>query len=192
MADESQHAMILMILEKIKALILNYLTGLFIALTIIGAMNAIGLKILGIEHGIFLGFLAGFLNIIPYIGSFIGASLPIIMALIYKDSMWYAVGVFLIFMFNQFIDNNITTPSVVGGYVRINSLATIFAVIVGGMIWGVAGMILFIPMLGIFKIFCDNIETLKPLSIILSDDGEDQNSIFKKIFQFFKKKKITN
>jgi len=192
LTNESNHETILSIINKVKQLVLQYLTGLFIALSILGAMNAIGLKILGIEHGIFLGFLAGFLNIIPYIGSFIGGALPVIMALIYKDNIWYAVGVLAIFMFNQFIDNNITTPRVVGGYVRINSLATIIAVIIGGMIWGVGGMILFIPLLGIFKIFCDNIETLHPLSILLSEDEEAGDSFIKKFTDWFKKKKITS
>lgn len=193
--EKDQHEKVILILDKVKSLVLHYLTGLLIALTIIGLMNAIGLMVLGIKHGLFLGLLAGFLNIIPYVGSFIGASLPIIMALIYKDSIWYAVGVLAIFMFNQFIDNNITTPSVVGGHVRINSLATIFIVIIGGMIWGVAGMILFIPLLGIFKILCDNVEALHPLSILLSDDEEGDNffsKLFKKIKASFQKKKITN
>lgn len=191
LVDKEEHQTAIKIIEKVKDLVLHYLTGLLIALTIIGVMNAVGLTILGIKHGIFLGLLAGFLNIIPYIGSFIGAGLPIIMALIYKDSMWYAVGVLAIFMFNQFIDNNITTPNVVGGHVKLNSLATIFIVIIGGMIWGVAGMVLFIPVLGIFKILCDNIDSLKPLSILLSDEESEGENIFTKTFKKLKEK-ITN
>lgn len=189
--EKDKHEKVILILDKVKSLILHYLTGLLIALSIIGVMNAVGLTVLGIKHGIFLGLLAGFLNIIPYVGSFIGASLPIIMALIYKDSIWYAVGVLAIFMFNQFIDNNITTPSVVGGHVRINSLATIFIVIIGGMIWGVAGMVLFIPLLGIFKILCDHIDSLHPLSILLSDEESEGDNIFMKLFKKIKMK-ITN
>lgn len=191
LVDKEEHQTAIKIIEKVKDLVLHYLTGLLIALTIIGVMNAVGLTILGIKHGIFLGLLAGFLNIIPYIGSFIGAGLPIIMALIYKDSMWYAVGVLAIFMFNQFIDNNITTPNVVGGHVKLNSLATIFIVIIGGMIWGVAGMVLFIPVLGIFKILCDNIDSLKPLSILLSDEESEGENILTKTFKKLKEK-ITN
>jgi AI-2 transport protein TqsA len=186
--DEELHEKALTILNKVQSLVMHYITGLCIALSIIGIMNAIGLTILGIEHGIFLGLLAGFLNIIPYIGSFIGAGLPMIMALIYKDSLWYPVGVLAIFMFNQFIDNNITTPNVVGGYVRLNSLATIFIVIIGGMIWGVAGMILFIPFLGIFKILCDHIDSLQPLSILLSDDPSEEENFFAKFFKKLKTK----
>jgi predicted PurR-regulated permease PerM len=75
-----------------------------------------------------------------------------------------------IFSLNQFIDNNFTTPKVVGGHVRINAFASLIAVFIGGMIWGVSGMILFIPLLGIFKICCDSIDALKPLSILLGDE----------------------
>ncbi|MCU0416076.1 MAG: AI-2E family transporter [Cytophagaceae bacterium] len=158
------------VIEKIKKLVLNYLTGLFLALFIIGCMNALGLLIIGIEHGIFLGLLAGFLNIIPYVGSFIGGALPILFALIYKDSLLYPILILGVFMFNQFIDNNITTPKVVGGYVKVNPLATILAVFVGGMIWGVVGMILFIPLTGIFKIVCDSIPSLQRFSLLLGDE----------------------
>jgi predicted PurR-regulated permease PerM len=168
--ESNMHPKIIDILQKIKSLVFSYLTGLLIALSIIGIMNALGLLVLGIKQGIFLGLLAGFLNIIPYIGSFVGSSIPILMALIYKDNIWYAVGVLAIFSFNQFIDNNFTTPKVVGGHVRINAFASLIAVFIGGMIWDVSGMILFIPLLGIFKICCDSIESLKPLSVLLGDE----------------------
>lgn len=158
------------VFEKVKKLVLNYLTGLLLALFILGCMNALGLFIIGIEHGIFLGMLAGFLNIIPYVGSFIGGALPIIFALIYKDSLVYPIVVLAVFMFNQFIDNNFTTPKVVGGYVKVNPFATIMAVFIGGMIWGVVGMILFIPLTGVFKIICDTVPSLNRFSLILGDE----------------------
>jgi predicted PurR-regulated permease PerM len=158
------------VFEKIKKLVLNYLTGLLLALFILGCMNALGLFIIGIEHGIFLGMLAGFLNIIPYVGSFIGGALPIIFALIYKDGFIYPVIILAVFMFNQFIDNNFTTPKVVGGYVKVNPFATILAVFIGGMIWGVVGMILFIPLTGIFKIICDTVPSLNRFSLILGEE----------------------
>lgn len=167
---EESHVKVEQVINNIKDLTLHYLTGLLIALTILGAMNAIGLLALGVRQAIFLGFLAGFLNIIPYVGTLIGSLFPIIMALLFKDSMWYAVGIVAIFLFNQFIDNNITTPNVVGSHVQVNPLATIMAIIVGGLVWGVAGMILFIPLLGIFKIICDNVDELKPIGYLLGEE----------------------
>jgi predicted PurR-regulated permease PerM len=58
----------------------------------------------------------------------------------------------------------------VGGYVKVNPFATILAVFIGGMIWGVVGMILFIPLTGIFKIICDTVPSLNRFSLILGEE----------------------
>jgi predicted PurR-regulated permease PerM len=184
---EEHHIKVEGVINNVKGLILHYLTGLLIALTILGVMNSIGLLALGIRQAVFLGLLAGYLNVIPYVGTLVGSLFPIIMALLFKDSIWYAFGVAAIFLFNQFIDNNITTPKVVGSHVQVNPLATIMAVISGGLIWGIAGMILFIPLLGIFKIICDNVEPLKPIGYLLGEDQrkEDKPGFIEKIKGIF-------
>jgi predicted PurR-regulated permease PerM len=154
-------------------------------------MNAIGLVALGIKQAILLVFLAGFLNIIPYVGTLIGALIPIMMALLFKESMWHAFGVAVIFLFNQVIDNNITTPNVVGSHVQVNPLATIMAVITGNIIWGIPGMILFIPLLGVFKIVCDNIDQLKPIGYLLGEEPTEKKEpgLLKKIKRIRRKNK---
>lgn len=188
---QESHRSVENVINRTKELILHYLTGLLIALTILGTMNAIGLVALGIRQAVFLGFLAGFLNIIPYVGTLIGSLFPIMMAILFKDSIWYAVGVAAIFAFNQFIDNNITTPNVVGSHVQVNPLATIMAIIIGGITWGIAGMILFIPLLGIFKIICDNVDELKPIGYLLGEDEKkkDHGPLIKKVKRVFRRKK---
>jgi predicted PurR-regulated permease PerM len=188
--SEQNHEKVDNVINRTKDLILHYLTGLLIALSILGAMNSIGLLALGIRQAIFLGFLAGFLNIIPYVGTLIGSLFPILMALLFKDSMWYAVGVAAIFLFNQFIDNNITTPNVVGSHVQVNPLATIMAILVGGAVWGVGGMILFIPLLGVFKIICDNVDDLKPIGYLLGEEEKEkkEGTLLKKLKEVIKKK----
>ena len=189
---EEHHEKVEGVINNTKDLILKYLSGLLIALTILSVMNAIGLVALGIKQAIFLGFLAGYLNIIPYVGTLAGSIFPIIMALLFKDSMFYVIGVIAVFLFNQFIDNNITTPNVVGSHVQVNPLATIMSIIVGGMVWGIAGMILFIPLVGVFKIICDNVDQLKPIGYVLGEDQKetDKGSLLQKIKGVFKKKKV--
>jgi predicted PurR-regulated permease PerM len=187
---EDSHIKVEDVINRTKDLILHYLTGLLIALTILGTMNAIGLMALGIRQALFLGYLAGFLNIIPYVGTLAGSLFPIFMAILFKDSIWYAIGVAVIFSFNQFIDNNITTPNIVGSHVQVNPLATIMAIIIGGIIWGIAGMILFIPLLGIFKIICDNVQELKPIGYLLGEEEtkKEPGKFLKKVKRVFKKK----
>jgi predicted PurR-regulated permease PerM len=68
---------------------------------------------------------------------------------------------------------------VVGGEVNLSALASILIILIGGILWGVAGMILFIPMLAIVKIVCDNVEPLKPFGYVLADPARGKPSKFK-------------
>jgi len=132
-------------------------------------LNSVGLLILGIDHAIFFGVLSGLLTIIPYVGISIGATLPIIMALITKDSIWYAVGVVGIFTTVQFLEGNFIGPRITGSKVSINALAAIIALVIGGKILGIAGMILAIPAIGAMKVLLMHSYYLKPFVILLED-----------------------
>ncbi len=124
---------------------------------------------LGIKHAIFFGILSGLLTIIPYIGIFIGAALPMVMALLTKDSLWYPAGVVIIFSFVQFLEGNFITPRITGSKVSINALAAIIALLIGGKILGLAGMIFAVPALGIIRIMLSYSTHLKSFVILIED-----------------------
>ena len=147
----------------------GYISGLTWVTLIIAALNSIGLLALGIDHAIFFGILSGILTIIPYVGIIIGALFPVIMALITKDSIWYAIGVIIVFFVVQFLEGNFITPRITGSKVSINALAAIVALVLGGKILGIAGMILSIPAIGVLKIVLSHSEHLKPFVILLED-----------------------
>lgn len=147
----------------------GYIAGLLLVTLIVAALNTIGLLCLGIKHAIFFGLLSGILTIIPYVGIFIGALLPTLMALITKDSAWYALGVVVVFVVVQFLEGNFITPRVTGSKVSINALAAIIALLLGGKILGIAGMILAIPAIGVLKIFLAYSPRLRPFVILLGD-----------------------
>jgi predicted PurR-regulated permease PerM len=174
------HSKIEEITYRIKDLIQHYLSGILIELSILGALNSIGLLIIGIKQPFFFGYLAAMLNIIPYVGVLIGSVFPIIMALIFKDSIWAAVAVAGVYKIKKFFDNKILNPKIVGSHVRINPLVTIMAIVAGGLLWGIPGMILFIPLLGIVKIICDQIDPLKPMGYMLGDEEEEEKVKIKK------------
>lgn len=150
----------------------GYITGLMLVTLIVAVLNTTGLLLLGIKHAIFFGVLSGVLTIIPYIGIFIGALLPTLMALITKDSAWYAVGVIAVFAFVQFLEGNFITPRITGSKVSINALAAIIALLLGGKILGIAGMILAVPAIGVLKIMLAYSTRLKPFVILLGDVDE--------------------
>lgn len=158
---------------KIEMVVRSYILGLFTVILIVAFLNAVGLMLLGIQHAIFFGVLAAVLTIIPYIGIFIGSLLPILFALVTKDSLWYPVGVALLFWGVQFLEGNFITPNIVGGRVSINPFAAIVALFIGGMIWGALGMILSIPVLAIIKVICDAVEPLRPFGFLLDNPPDE-------------------
>lgn len=157
------------ILYRIYDVIHNYLAGIFIVMVIVGSMNTLGLLLLGIKYAVFFGFFAALLLLIPYIGVMIGSALPIMMALVTKDSPMYAVGVAAIFFTIQFLEGNFITPYVVGSKISINPLMAILGLLLGGMLWGIPGMVLALPMIAILKVILDHSEHLKAFGYVLGD-----------------------
>ncbi len=163
----------LKIAHEMKAMIHNYIGGLLIVVIIIAVLNTVGLLALGIKHAIFLGALSGALTVIPYIGILVGGTIPILVAILTKDSMWYPFGVFCLIALIQFLEGNFITPKIMGSKVNINPLAAIVSLLIGAAIWGVIGMVIAIPTIGIFRIIFLNIEELKPYALLLSSDPDD-------------------
>lgn len=145
----------------------NFIKGMAIVYLLVGILNSIGLLVLGIPHAILFGFIASVLTFIPYVGIMVGSLLPIAIAWITYDSIWYPVGIVGIFAFVQYLEANIIFPFAVSNRLNVNTLVMLVAIFVGGILWGVAGMILFVPFLGIAKLIADHNPRWKTLSMIL-------------------------
>ena len=149
----------------------NFIKGMIIVYAVVGVLNSLGLLLLGVPHAIFFGFVAAILTFIPYVGIMVGSLLPMAMAWITYNSIWYALGVVGIFAFVQYLEANVIFPLAVSNRLNINALATLFAIIAGGILWGFAGMILFVPFLAIIKLIADHHPKMKTVSILLGKSG---------------------
>lgn len=149
----------------------HYLVGMLGIIAILGLVNSLGLWLIGLEQAFFFGFFAAILAVIPYAGTFIGAAIPVLYALVTYDSLWMPLSIALFFWAVQVVESNILTPKIVGGNLRLNAFASILCIIVGGSIWGVAGMIIFLPLTAMFKSFCEEYDNLKPLALLLSEEN---------------------
>jgi predicted PurR-regulated permease PerM len=145
----------------------SFMKGMLLVYFIVGILNSVGLYLLGIPHAFLFGFIASVLTFIPYVGILIASLLPISMAWITYNSIWYPLGVIAIFTLVQYLEANLIFPLAVSRRLKINALATILVIFAGGILWGVAGMILFVPFLGILKLIADKTPGLKTLSLIL-------------------------
>ncbi|MBD98882.1 MAG: AI-2E family transporter [Verrucomicrobia bacterium] len=167
--ERNKNSKLLDVSRSINYMVRNYIAGLLLVISILATLNTIGFLALGIQYAVFLGVVSAALSVIPYVGNLIGGTLPFVVALITKDSFWYAIGVVAVVGFIQFLEGNFITPKVIGSKVNINPLAAIIALIIGGTLWGIIGMILAIPLIGMVKIIMSNTTSLQPYSILLQD-----------------------
>lgn len=158
-----------LIITQIKTVIQRYLSGLFIEAVIVAALNTIALLILGIEYAFLLGILGALLNVIPYLGGLVAVALPMMIALVTKDSTVYPLYVMAAYYFIQLVDNNYIVPKIVASKVKINALVSIVVVLAFGALWGIPGMFISIPLTAIVKLIFDHIEPLKPWGFLLGD-----------------------
>ncbi|MFL5773945.1 MAG: AI-2E family transporter, partial [Flavisolibacter sp.] len=114
--------------------------------------------------------IGGILNILPYIGGLIAIALPVLMVTITREGYTGQLLVIGAYLVIQFIDNNILVPRIVSSKVQINALISIIVVLLGGMLWGIPGMFLSIPFIGVLKIIFDRVEGLQPWGKLLGDE----------------------
>lgn len=167
---EKSSAQVADVLHQTKSSIQSYMIGLLIEALIVAALNSTALLILGVKYAILLGLLGALLNMLPYIGGIIAIALPVLMATVTKDGYSTQLGIIIAYIIIQFVDNNFLIPKIVSSKVQINALVSILIVLLGGALWGVAGMFLSIPFVAILKIICDRVEGMKPLGKLLGDE----------------------
>jgi predicted PurR-regulated permease PerM len=169
---ENEHKAFI-ILHKISRVAQKYLKGLMLDVAIVIIVLTGIFFLFGIKHALLFGLLVAICNIvIPYMGITIGSILPFCMALLSSNSFGSAFGVIGTCAALQFIDNHFINPYIVGGSVRINPLTALLALVAAAMIWGLYGMLLCIPVTGMIKVVCDNIEILKPYGYIIGHEME--------------------
>lgn len=157
------------LLDRVQEVTQNYLVGMLTVIGILAVLNTTGLFIVGLDHALFFGVFASLLAIIPYIGIIIGALPPLLFALLLTDSLLTPVFVIAVFATVQFLEGNFITPRIVGSKVSINPFVAMVALIIGGELWGISGMILFVPLIGILKVVFDQIPEMKPYGYLLGN-----------------------
>jgi len=179
--EKSERSEIKDTLVEMKKSIQSYVTGLGLVVIILSVMNSIGLSIIGIDYAIFWGCLAGMLSIIPYVGTMVGGLLPFIFALSTADANWQPIAVLIYYLMIQQVEGNFITPKIVGDKVDINPFFAILAIVFLGSFWGVAGIILALPIISILRILLSNFESTLPYSILMSSGIREKKGIFKKM-----------
>jgi predicted PurR-regulated permease PerM len=178
-SDENK-TVVVDIVENVQKILRQYILGLLIEMVIVSGMAITIFYIIGIKYAALLGIIVGVFNIIPYIGIFTALLLSTIVTFA-TGTLSQTVTVAISVIGVHAIDANFLLPAVVGSKVRLNALISFIGIIIGEMIWGLSGMFLSIPIIAIFKIIFDRIESLKPWGYLLGGDYEFKETAQKKM-----------
>ena len=182
-SPEDKRERVLNMFKSVQKVGQKYLSGMILLISIIGLANSLGLWIIGIDNPFLFGFLGAVLSIVPYVGTASGAIIPILYAFVSYDSLWPVIAVAILFWAVQLISDNFLSPKIVGGSLDINALAAILSLIFGALVWGVAGMILFLPFAAMLKVICEEYEELKPIALLIGNQNYKEKNIDIKIIK---------
>ncbi|AMR30415.1 AI-2E family transporter [Mucilaginibacter sp. PAMC 26640] len=175
------------VLQNASTVTQQYLGGLGLMIVMLWVMYGIGFTIVGVKNAIFFAVLCGILELVPFAGNITGTSITMLMALAQSGDSRVVIGVLITYGCVQLIQTYILEPLVVGDRLNINPLFTILIIVIGETVWGIPGMILAVPLLGIFKIVCDNAEPLKDIGFLIGPPKEKKQSnegnFFTKLFK---------
>ncbi|MEJ7679897.1 MAG: AI-2E family transporter [Segetibacter sp.] len=175
-------------MRETQTIIKSYLVGLLIQITYITVLLGASLMIIGIKHALLIGVIFAILNLIPYIGALIGNIIGVLLTLTSSQEVWPIYAVLITIAVVQFLDNNILMPRIVGSKVKINPLASIVGVIVGGAVAGISGMFLSLPLIAILKIVFDRSDKLKQWGVLFGDERPKQSPMRFPVFRSKSKK----
>ncbi len=168
--NRDDHPQVESALRETEVMAKSYLTGLMIQVTYMTILLGGILMIIGIKHAMLIAIIFAVLNLIPYVGALIGNIIGVLLTLTSSSELWHVFTVLIVIAVVQFLDNNILMPRIVGSKIKINALASILGVIIGGTLAGVSGMFLSLPMIAILKIIFDHTTELRPWGILLGDE----------------------
>jgi predicted PurR-regulated permease PerM len=133
-----------------------------------GVLVWLALTLLKVEFALTWGALAFFLNFIPSIGSIIASIPPILLAIVqYYPSPWIPIFTAVVLLLIQMTMGNVIEPKIMGDHLNLSPVVILLSLVFFGWMWGIVGALLSVPIAAAIKIFCENIEALKPISILM-------------------------
>ena len=166
------------IIESISRQIGSYLILQFMISVTTGVLVWLALSIIGVDFAATWGTLAFILNFIPTVGSIIASLFPILVAAIqFYPSYWPPIICLVSMLTIQMIMGNVVSPKVLGDRLNLSPVAILLSLLFWGWLWGVIGALLSVPFTAAIMIICENIETLRPVSIVMGSGKRYQKEL---------------
>jgi AI-2 transport protein TqsA len=156
------------IVRNINHRVRQYLVTKTLISAATGLLVGLALWIIGVDFPLLWGFLAFGLNFIPNFGSVIATALPCLLSLLQFDSFATSLLVMIILSLIQLVVGNVVEPRIMAYSLNLSALVILVSLIFWGWLWGIWGMVIAVPLTSIIKIVLENIDTLRPFSVLMS------------------------
>lgn len=170
-------------LKEIEDVLKHWIIGMLLAIFYVGLLTTTGYLIIGLDYFLVFGIAAGFLEIIPFFGPFLGALAPLAYALI--ESPQKAVGVLIVYAIVQFTENYFFVPYVMRKQVHLPPAVSIFAILLFAKLFGFMGIIIAVPMTASIVLLAEkllnrhhskNLSVLRPVDSPLTSHVDEEKS----------------
>ena len=156
--------------REIDRTLSGFIRGQFSVCVLLGTYYSLGLYFVGLELGVLVGFIAGLISFIPYVGSIIGFVVSLGIAFAQFDSLMPIIQVVIVFITGQFLEGNFLTPKLVGENVGLHPVWVMFALLAGGVLLGFLGLMIAVPVAAIIGVLIRHaIENYKKSSLYLDN-----------------------
>jgi predicted PurR-regulated permease PerM len=156
------------IAHDIESHVSRYLFTITAINACLGAAVGTAVGLLGLANPAMWGVMVALLNFVPYLGALTGIICMTIGAVLSFDSLGYALIFPAVYLAFGTLEGSFITPWVMGRSLTLNPVIILFSLTFWGWMWGIVGIILAVPILAAFKIFCTHIKPLEPLAEFLS------------------------
>jgi predicted PurR-regulated permease PerM len=172
LVPEGQHEKARAAMHEARKASSQFMIGRLVVMGVLAVLYVIGFLVFGLQYAVPLALLVSLLSIIPYLGNIIGVVFVVAVAMATGADTTTMAGALGTIVLAQVLENNVLTPWIMSREVSLNPLTTFTAIIGLGLVWGVAGTILAVPMAGAIKKIFDHIDALQPIGYLLGTEKE--------------------
>lgn len=165
----------------------SFMRGQLSVMLALGSVYALGLWLVGVEFGFLIGFIAGLVSFVPYLGAFVGIGAALIAALVQGMDPVHLGLVVAVFMVGQTLESFFLTPWLVGDSIGLHPVAVIFSIMAGGQLFGFLGVLLALPVTAVLLVLLRYAHAQytesnlygadKPIIVTASEAPKDSNGI---------------
>ncbi|CAO1664943.1 AI-2E family transporter [Vreelandella maris] len=154
----------------------SFLRGQLLVMLCLGIIYAVGLTLMGLNFGLLIGFVSGLVSIVPFLGFIVGLIIALVVALFQFATWWAVLGVILVFSIGQMAESVILQPKLLGDKIGLHPVAVIFAVLAGGNLFGLTGVLLALPVAAVILVLLKEVKVRYQHSELYDENNTDKHN----------------